>query len=1009
MAIEQKSLDQRLGGILPEVAPSDAPPPAMDLADIGDNQAVSTADEGVQVAGLGVFLDLVKKGGKMVREGEAARAVQKAAGEAAVAVPTANPPAGAPTVSAPVTAPAVAAPTRPRADAATTQVQKLQEQLTTVESTIDAAATTGKPPETLINLDRISGPDDFKQTVDALVNSTGVQTQRMTWENILADIKQKGLGSDLIGDLEVMQAKYGELPQDLVRMRLASYANTKEFYDLARQAYAAPDNSDTQAKLLYMISRQNAITETYKLLSARAAQGTAAGRLQVTEGMAKGILDNAQINIPAVSDAEMKAMMADPQVAPNLKLLVEKFVLLTEDGAREGLLTQVSKVGLINDLWDRTWKNGLLSGLGTHMVNLTSNTTFLASSVATRAMAGLIGTAKRSVGLSGEVELGEAGAMVAGMVSSIREALGLSWTALKTGSTREMREGTDMIGDGGMKLEGQYNIFNAKNYGIESEGLVKGLNGYANFVTLLGGRPIMAMDELFKTMGYRAELYAQAYRGQADARRTALEAGKTADEADLIGLDRMASILTDPPKGIEDAATDFSQMITFSRKLTGASAQIQTLSQDHLLGRITMPFVKAPIWVTSESLQHSMIAPLSSQWRSDMAAGGAKRELAMAKWGMGSMLMLGVGSYVADGRITGGGPGDTNLRKIYLDSGWRPYSFVFQPKEWDAEFVDYLKNTGIDPSIGKDGKLYVPYRGIDPIAGPLAMMSDAVEYGRYEDNEDMVGQWVLGATWGLYNYVGQSPFMQGISSIAGAFSQNIPNPKAAFRNALDAIVSTGVQYTVEGSPLGVFSSARAMIERGTDNTRRMTAESPNLPTVVKGFYEGFNKVLARTPFLSDSLPAQYDYLGEEMTDIDPANPWLASTTGIRFSYAKQRPADKIMIQLGMSIKKPDMNLSMQDVSVKLEPEEYAFMMQRLGVVTNSVGMNLPDAVVALAESPAFKSSSKEDRQLNMQKLYSDFTKAAQGELVQNSVFSGTIQRRLEMVVNRRPRVGIYDR
>ncbi len=99
--------------------------------------------------------------------------------------------------------------------------------------------------------------------------------------------------------------------------------------------------------------------------------------------------------------------------------------------------------------------------------------------------------------------------------------------------------------------------------------------------------------------------------------------------------------------------------------------------------------------------------------------------LAMAKFGMGSTIMLGVGSYVADGRITGGGPGDTNLRKIYLDSGWKPYSFVFQPGEWDAEFVDYLKGMKIDPSIGTDQRLYVPFRGIDPLAGPVAMMEDA--------------------------------------------------------------------------------------------------------------------------------------------------------------------------------------------------------------------------------------------------------------------------------------------
>lgn len=1015
-------LNQRLDTMLPEVAPSDAPPPAnTDLADVGDSQVVTTADDAVQVAGLGTMIDLLKSGGKMVREGQAARRTRQATQEAVEAIPTAKPPEGAPTITPPAAAPAAprtAAPraAAPRAAAVTQQVEKLQGQLTQVEQNIGTAASAGTPPTTLINLNRIDGPADFKQTVDALVNSTGVQTQRMTWESLFADVKKKGLGTEVLGDLEAMRAKYGELPQDLVRLRLASHANTREFYDVARDAYTRADDPELQARLLYLLSRQNALFETYKLVSTRGAQATAAGRMQMTEGMADQVLGQLQIKIPAVSDAEMKAMLADPQVGPNLKVMVEKFVQLTEDGAREGMLNKVSKVGLVPDLMDRTWKNGLLSATGTHIVNLSSNTTFLASTVATRALAGVIGSSKRAVGLSGEVELGEAGAMLAGMVSSFREGLSLAFTALKTGTTREMREGLDLMSDAGQKLEGQYQIFDARNYGIENETLVKGINGYANFVTLLGGRPIMAMDEVFKTMGYRAELYAQAYRAQAQARRTALEAGKTADEAELIGLNRMAEILSDPPANIEEAATDFSQMITFSRKLTGASRQIQELAQDNLVGRITLPFVKTPIWVTSESMQHSMIAPLSAQWRADFAAGGAKRELAMAKWGMGSMLMLGVGSYVADGRITGGGPGDQNLRKIYLDSGWRPYSFVFTDKEWDAEFVKYLQGKNLDPSIGKDGKLYVPYRGIDPISGPLAMMADAVEYGRYEDNEDAVGQWVLGATWGLYNYVGQQPWLTSMSAITGAFTQSIPNPKQAFRAALDQMASTAVQFTIEGSPVGVFSSARAMIERGVDNTKRMTSESPELPTVIKGFYEGFNKVLAKTPFLSENLPTQYDYLGEEMTDVDPANPWLASTTGIRFSYAKQRPADKVMITLGMSIKKPDQNLEMANVRVKLEPEEYAWMMKRLGQIQQVIGRdkddkpkfgNIAEAIVEMANSPAFLSVGKSTQQINMRELYGSYVKAAQTDLVQNSKFSDVIKRRVEMAANRQGRVGIY--
>jgi hypothetical protein len=830
----------------------------------------------------------------------------------------------------------------------------------------------------------------------------------MTWEQTLAAAKVKGFGSDILSDLQSMKEQYKNIPVDMVRLRLASYQSSKDFYDLARQAYLNPDDAVLQAKLLRQLNLHGAVNDAYVLSRTRAAQATSVGRMQITEGKAAGIMDEAgNVKIPSINDAEMKTMLEDPNVSDNLKLMIEKFVQLTDEGAREGLINKVSKVGLIKDLWDRTWKNGLLSGTGTHVVNAGSNTTFLASSVATRAIAGGISTTKRAFGGTGEVELGEAGALLSGMIHGFRDGMSLGWQALKTGTTREQRDGINLLDDGGMKLEGQYNIFDARDYGFENETFIKGTNFYANFVTLLGGRPIMAMDELFKTMGYRAELTAQSYRAGAQARRDAIANGKTAQEAAQIELKVMGDTLANPPSNIDEAATDFAQMITFSRKLTGSAKKIQELSQDHLIGRITMPFVKTPTWVASESLQHSWMAFLSSQWRKDMAAGGAQRELAMAKFGMGSMLMIGVGSYVADGRITGGGPGDTNLRKIYLDSGWKPYSFVFQPGEWDAEFVDYLKTMKIDPSIGKDQRLYVPFRGIDPLAGPMAMMADAVEYARYEDDEDLVAQAILGATWGLYSYVGQQPYLTAISSIAGAFSQSIPNPKQAFKDGLNQIASTGAQYAIEGSPVGMFNSARAQVERIVDPNKRETGESPKTPTLIKGFYEGLNRSISRTPFLSESLGKQYDYLGEEMMDIDPANPWLASSSGVRFSTSKQRPADKIMIELGMSIKKPGRSITMGGVSVKLEPDEYEYMMRQFGKITDGQGLRVKDAIVERTKAPGFEDMDKYVRQQNIAEVYSSFTEAAKQDLIANSKFSTAIQRRIETAQNRLPRVGKY--
>ena len=853
-----------------------------------------------------------------------------------------------------------------------------QKSIQDFEAALPKAVAEGTPPDVLVNLDRIDGPEDFKKAVDALNIMSGVKVESMTFEELQRLAVERGFGSSFLKEMADIKDLHGDIAVDLLRLRFASYNNASIFTDLLKQSAANPTDMDLKAKLIFHLNIHPEITDAYISVRTGAARATAAGN----------------IVIPSKSSDEMKALLADPKLDEGLRTLATKMDQLLEQSQKEGLFDKVSKVGLISDLWDRTWKNGLLSATGTHIVNLSSNTVFLNGSIATRQLAGFIGAGKRALGKEAEVELGEAAAMVSGIIHSWRDAMRLGWVALKTGTTREMREGTELLGDAGKKLEGQYNVFDAADYGIETEWLVKGINGYANFVTLLGGRPIMAMDEVFKTIGYRAELEATSHRAMIKAKRQAIIDGKTPDEAEKIGLDAKGAILGNPPKEVDDVATDFSHMITFSRQLTGKAAAIQELAQDNIVGRIVLPFIKTPVWVVSESIQNSVVAPLSKQWRADFMAGGAKRELAMAKFGMGSGIMMGAGSMVADGRITGGGPGNTKLKSNYMASGWRPYSFVFHEGEWDSEFIDFLKDVNMDPSVGTNGKLYVPFRGLDPIAGPMAMVADAVEYARYEDDQDKVAQIVLGGAWGLYNYVGQMPFLTAMSSITGAFSQNIENPKASFKAAIDAFVKQATSYAIEGSPVGVFNSARGAIARGVDPTKRDITADPNLDTGVKGFYEALNYSKSRTPILSEDLPESYDMFGEKEYRGDPSAPFLSSLSGIRYQTSKQREVDKIIIGLGMPLSKPKSTISVSvgddSVNIKLSPEERQSFLKLIGQVTmpstnpqtgEQTNVGVQEAIVNIARSPAFQNMAKNVQQDVISEVYSDYVNLAKEELL----------------------------
>jgi hypothetical protein len=855
----------------------------------------------------------------------------------------------------------------------TTSIQKFEEAL-------PLAKTEGVPPDLLQNLNRIEGPDDLKRVVDAINRASGIEVERVTFEQLQKLAVERGFGTSFIREMEDLKSLYGDLPIDYMRFRFAAHNNVSQFYETMQKSALDPNNQELKAELLYRINLQNAILESGISIRTKAAQTTASGN----------------IVIPAPDSDEMKKLLADPKVDEGLKDLMGAMDNLLETTAKEGLLNKVSKVGLLRDLWDLTYKNGLLAATGTHLVNLSSSVTFMASTLATRQLAGIAGSIKRGFGLQAEVEMGEAAAAIAAVTHTWRDALRLGWVALKTGTTREMREGQDVLSDAGVKFEVQSGKFNARDYGpptgyfkkfvteplgIEDESFYKGINAYATFVSLLGNRPIMAMDEVTKFLGYRAELYTQAYRAAEQAKRQASLDGKVGDEIEEIGLKAMSDIFVNTPKAIDDTATDFSHMLTFSRKLTGASKAVQELAQESLIGRINLPFVKTPIWVTSESMQNSMIAPLSSQWRKDMATGGATRELAMAKWAMGSGIMIGAGSYVADGRITGGGPANQNLKSVYLASGWRPYSFVFSDGEWDQEFVSFLGKVRMDPSVGKDGKLYVPFRGLDPIAGSLAMVADAVEYARYEDDQDLVAQVILGAVWGLYNYVGQQPWLSALSSVTGAFSSTIENPKASFKAAIEAVLTGGATYAIEGSPAGIFSSARGMVARIVDPTARDVAADPNEDMITKAAHKAINKYRSKTPGLSEDLPERYDMFGELENRADPSNPGLSSLSGIRYQESKQRTSDKIIISLGLPIQKPKRIIDVGDVKAKLTPEEYQYWLSRIGKVSID-GEGVQKAIVIAANAPGFNSLGKNEKQMTIREVYAQYVSLAKEDLLE---------------------------
>src|SRR3546814_2542190 len=86
------------------------------------------------------------------------------------------------------------------------------------------------------------------------------------------------------------------------------------------------------------------------------------------------------------------------------------------------------------------------------------------------------------------------------------------------------------------------------------------------------------------------------------------------------------------------------------------------------------------------------------EWRRDFAAGGARRDLAIAKVMVGSGVGATIAELAAKGIVSGSAPSADNQRRLMLANGWQPYSI-------------------------KIGDQYYSYRRLDPFAMPFGTAS----------------------------------------------------------------------------------------------------------------------------------------------------------------------------------------------------------------------------------------------------------------------------------------------
>jgi hypothetical protein len=592
----------------------------------------------------------------------------------------------------------------------------------------------------------------------------------------------------------------------------------------------------------------------------------------------------------------------------------------------------------------QVWINALLSSPATHLANITGNALNIPLTLGERLAQAGVG---RALGTEDAALLGEAPAMLYGLMTGFRDSLRLAARSYADDGA----EVAALIGRQDLPRQG---AISSAAWGADAgSGLGRALDFVGHEVVSAPGRAMGAEDAFFKSAIYRMELHAQAYR------QAVREVGQAADgsvDAAAIGA-RMAEIMRDPPEAVARAAADEALYRTFNRAAGPiAQALLRVRSTDspgwNLAASTVLPFIRTPANLFSYGLERTPLAPMVGQWRAEVAAGGARRDAALARVALGSLILAHTFQVAEQGFVTGYGPTDPREREAWQRSGAQPYSV-------------------------RIGDTWIPFNRLDPYGFILGFAADVAGLMARRDlgeREEVEASRMIAATVAMAsNALGERSFFRGVSALAEAMDNRQPSAERWVGQTISGLLVPGIVGAV-GQALDP-----AQYDRG------------------QGWIAGRLAGLASDP----GIPRR-NLWGEPMQrpGVATLGPVGAAISPIRPTSAGGRPVDREMLRLGMGLQAVDQNGSVTfgDAVVNLRNVNPAALDRLRVLAGNELGLpayggkGLADALDEMVQGQGqygrhFLASSDEGRERAIRQVATAYRAAARRALLADPAFA----------------------
>lgn len=680
-----------------------------------------------------------------------------------------------------------------------------------------------------IRVDKLDTPQDIGQALKIADNIAGGfdagRRGKISHAETQALAQDLGMTAD---DLLARRKGQAFSAEEAYAARVILGKSTNELVNMAKRLRSLGDDpgSEALAQFRKALVRHTAIQESVSGMTAEAGRALQQFRMTANSRDLPGRVLDGLVNTGG-----------SPK---RIKQAADAIIELERDPANLNRFVEKASKPRFSDRVQEVWYNYLLSGPQTHMVNILSNTMTSVGQLPEHAVAAGVGAVRRGLkrDASDRVLFSEVGARTVGMLQGMKEGL------------REYGRGFRARGPGGevapiMSREGLGGVWKGltdrqpadlvSKVEAQAQKAVPGIKGD---ILRIPTSFLTAEDEFFKAVASRMELSGLAVR---QAGKEGLK-GRAAKE-------RASELLANPTDEMLDQSFDYARYLTFQRPLgDGLAGKLSRMTQDHPTLKAVLPFIRTPTNLIKFTAERSPLAPFVKEWRQDIAAGGARRDLAIAKVMIGSGVGAVIAELAAQGVVTGSVPSDENKRRLLMASGWQPYSI-------------------------KLGDTYYSYKRLDPFAMTFGTAADIATMGE-NMGEDRDEKAALYAATVVSNLASRT-WLSGITDALDA----IKDPERYSGNFIKRLIGAATVPT--GS---------AQLTRVVDPTMR---ETPDIGSYMS----------SRMPGQSDELLPKRDVWGQPIVSEGGVGPDILSP--IWTSTDKKDPITNEALRVGATISKPN--------------------------------------------------------------------------------------------------------